>query len=258
LYSYPLPRDIIYNPYADADNGERLFTNVNEAIFQAPVYGAFIRLRAFYKSERGIPDCDNYPCWTELFRHRDVFLHAVTQTPVMIRTAQFLGIPLEHMKALLSDLWFTPYSTIRNPYVLDSSGFEHVFLGETIRGDGTLKGFHNWIQLYLEERVGNLYFGRVVRQCPVRNDVLFNVDAFDGTIWKGHVKRHGSMFIGTSPELEMAMYTICFLKQPGVCKFWVNGNLITIKTHIQNRDTYNPNNLFQPNLNLVATAYPEC
>lgn len=38
---------------------------------------------------------------------------------------------------------------------LDSSGFEHVFVGETKSGT-ELVGFHNWIQFYLQEKNGNL------------------------------------------------------------------------------------------------------
>lgn len=37
----------------------------------------------------------------------------------------------------------------------DSSGFEHVFVGET-RGGRTVIGFHNWIQLYLQEKLGHV------------------------------------------------------------------------------------------------------
>jgi len=49
----------------------------------------------------------------------------------------------------------------------NSSGFEHVFVGETRQHDVT--GFHNWIQFYLQEKAGQLdyrgYFrrGTVVR-----------------------------------------------------------------------------------------------
>ena len=35
----------------------------------------------------------------------------------------------------------------------DSSGFEHVFLGESKAGE--VVGLHNWIRLYLEERKGD-------------------------------------------------------------------------------------------------------
>ena len=37
----------------------------------------------------------------------------------------------------------------------DSSGFEHVFVGET-RGDKEVIGLHNWIQFYLQEKRGNI------------------------------------------------------------------------------------------------------
>ena len=37
----------------------------------------------------------------------------------------------------------------------DSSGFEHVFVGET-RGKQEVIGFHNWIQFYLQEKAKNV------------------------------------------------------------------------------------------------------
>ena len=36
---------------------------------------------------------------------------------------------------------------------LDSSGFEHVFVGES-RNRAEVIGFHNWIQFYLQEKKG--------------------------------------------------------------------------------------------------------
>ena len=37
----------------------------------------------------------------------------------------------------------------------DSSGFEHVFVGET-RGANEVFGFHNWIQFYLQEKASHV------------------------------------------------------------------------------------------------------
>ena len=50
--------------------------------------------------------------------------------------------------------------------------------------------------------------------------------------WKGDVKPIGSSFIGTSPEFEVALYTVCFLAGDGKD---VNAELddydVIIKTH---------------------------
>lgn len=42
-----------------------------------------------------------------------------------------------------------------NVHSLDSSGFEHVFVGET-RSGSEIVGFHNWIQFYLQEKNSHL------------------------------------------------------------------------------------------------------
>ncbi len=62
------------------------------------------------------------------------------------------------LKQLLFNLWFKMYKRDRQSRAPDSSAFEHVFVGEISRdfktGDMIIKGFHNWIQIYMQEKNG--------------------------------------------------------------------------------------------------------
>ena len=62
---------------------------------------------------------------------------------------------MRDFKHQLYDLWFKLYRRTKGSRALDSSGFEHVFVGET-RGGTEVLGFHNWIQFYLQEKAGNV------------------------------------------------------------------------------------------------------
>lgn len=62
------------------------------------------------------------------------------------------------MKELLHLIWFEHYPRSPKYNVFDSSGFEHVFVGEHKRSK--VNGFHSWVRLYLLEKEGNLdYMG---------------------------------------------------------------------------------------------------
>lgn len=54
-------------------------------------------------------------------------------------------------KQQLYQMWFRTYTReVRD----DSSGFEHVFVGEA--RDGKIMGLHNWIQFHDQEQKGRL------------------------------------------------------------------------------------------------------
>ena len=63
---------------------------------------------------------------------------------------------LSHLN-LIAIQWFVELSCISLIVyrAQDSSGFEHVFVGET-RGEKEVIGLHNWIQFYLQEKRGNI------------------------------------------------------------------------------------------------------
>lgn len=69
----------------------------------------------------------------------------------------FIGYITGSMSDFLTTLrkiWFDFYPRSSHTTHLDTSGFEHVFVGETT--STKVDGFHNWIQYYLEEKRGNL------------------------------------------------------------------------------------------------------
>ena len=63
------------------------------------------------------------------------------------------------LRELLFDLWFEFYPRSGSSgAVVDSSGFEHVFVGE--KKSASITGFHNWLQMYLLEKEGEVnYWG---------------------------------------------------------------------------------------------------
>ena len=66
--------------------------------------------------------------------------------------------------------------------------------------------------------------------------------------WNGDIKSYGSMFVGTSPELVMALDTICFMARvDGVCPMSLSNIPIYITTYTfkYNGKTY------------IGTAYPD-
>ena len=66
----------------------------------------------------------------------------------------------------LKELWFDFYPRSSSQDFDDSSGFEHVMVGELKLT--TVKGFHNWLQMYLEEKAGNLQFTDLISSVEVQ------------------------------------------------------------------------------------------
>ena len=60
------------------------------------------------------------------------------------------------MKSSLRALWFDFYGRSSSMSFADSSGFEHVFVGE--KKGSKVNGFHSWIQMYELEKSGHLHY----------------------------------------------------------------------------------------------------
>ena len=117
---------------------------------------------------------------------------------------------MESFKRLLHKIWFDRYPRSHEGRK-DSSGFEHVFVGEI--KDGQVSGFHNWIRFYLEEKRGAVDYRGYIKP-KIKTDALADSNDHVLTLqffWKGVEKIMSSFFLGLSPEFEFAVYSTCFL-----------------------------------------------
>ncbi|XP_076835659.1 uridylate-specific endoribonuclease B [Brachyhypopomus gauderio] len=191
-----------------------LFKYVDETIFKKGTFLAFISLLDNYESDTGEPEVVT----PEEEAENNRFLDSILETPVMKIVHKYLvGKNLSPEEATgfkeqLYRIWFELYAR-KGSSRPDSSGFEHVFVGET-RGGRTVIGFHNWIQLYLQEKLGHIdYKGYTVNANSPLPDEDKHILALQFS-WKNGIKPKGSVFIGVSPEFEFALYTLSFLTAP--------------------------------------------
>ena len=170
-------------------------------------------------------------------REEDEFLDEVMKSKVMIRTVQFLkeqgvvskSYTASQFRSLLKELWFDVYS--RGQRILGSSGFEHVFLGE--KKNGGVQGFHNWFYFYNQEQKNKInYLGHWEdRKLSDKGTGL----AFTFK-WGDEQKPYGSMLVGTSPQMELAVYTVCLMvREEDKCPVSLGGEAATVTTHVFNR-----------------------
>jgi len=202
-----------------------LFTRVDKKALEKPTFKAFIALLDNYVSETGVAEVVT----NEERKENNNFVDLVFETTVMKDAHKFLveqgkaDKDVNTFKREFHDMWFKMYKREYGIRGEDSSGFEHVFVGET-RKDEVI-GFHNWIHFYLEEKRGNIdYMGFMASD---RNPNFLTVQF----AWKKDVKPKGSMFVGVSPEFEIALYTVCFLLGHESYLIELNGEPVMIKAY---------------------------
>jgi len=163
------------------------------------------------------------------------FLKLVLESDIMQETYSFLagkGIfsgTYEDWGNKLYTLWFGQY--VRKG-ALSTSGFEHVFIGEI---DGSkVSGFHNWFHWYTQEKSGNINYLGWWRGGEFGESAQFGRGLEFTYTWDGNAKPYGSMFIGTSPQLELALYSTCLLTMPDkICHVTLAGTDVYIQTWSQ-------------------------
>ncbi|XP_014605934.1 PREDICTED: poly(U)-specific endoribonuclease homolog [Polistes canadensis] len=161
------------------------------------------------------------------------FLDKLLETDVMQNAMKFLAnkgyIPDDpyEFKDTLKRIWFSQFKRIDGD--ASSSGFETVFLAEQF--DSDIIGLHNWIYYAMKEAekkidylgyIKELTFGDKAAVLKIRSKL------------NGFVQPVTSIFVGTSPELEMALYTVCFFARPNTaCPVSFSGtNFIIIANRV--------------------------
>jgi len=206
-----------------------LFTWVKPEVFQRPTYKAFMALLDNYESDTGVPEVVTDQELAENQR----FINLVFESKPMQLAYRFLKYKgkatddVATFRRKFYNMWFKLYRRSRESRSFDSSGFEHVFVGETrqARGNKEVIGFHNWIQFYLQEKAKKVDYKGFMSS--TKNPHLLTVQFS----WQDEVKPKGSMMIGISPEFEIAMYTVCYLMGHESYKFSFDGDEIVIKCH---------------------------
>lgn len=211
-------------------NEEPLFTDVDtEAIFNVPTVKTLMALH------------DNYePCVSdeeevtreEIQEERD-FIDSIVETRPMEIAREFMikkGLISDNLmsfKRFLHRMWFAMYPRARRNK--GSCAFEHVFLGEV--KNGKVNGFHNWIFFLTEEMKGEVnYYGfNYILPFRGRKGAVIKT-VFE---WEGLLKPVSGIFLGLSPEMEMALYTLVTLLKPDEpCTVSLGGKTVDIMTHI--------------------------
>jgi len=225
-----------------------LFKSVDPAVETLPVYAALAKLFDNYNPS---PSQGEDHTLQEQEEEQDL-LEEMMRTDVMRTALQFLvdrGVFTgsdQDWKDYLYKIWFKLYDRAFRE-TLGSSGFEHVFVGECCKG-GDVGGFHGWYHYYLLERRGDINYLGHWDQASFGTDMMLGGGISLTFTWNGTQKPYGSFFVGTSPELEMALYTVCFMTRPDAkCHVRLGGADVYIQTwtYSQSGDV------------LVGSAYPD-
>ncbi|XP_077459842.1 uridylate-specific endoribonuclease A isoform X1 [Stigmatopora argus] len=233
---------------SQTDHSSRpLFRFLDEkALFSRPTYAALVALLDNYNRMTGQAEHVNAQEKAE----EDVFLReTMSNTELGRELFAFLytkGIYASEEEFIydLKMMWFGLYS--RNNRKMDSSGFEHIFAGE-IKG-GKVSGFHNWIQFYLLEKRGllNYYSHSFNGPWTTYPDVLGMQFR-----WDGYFKQVGSAVIGSSPEFDLAIYSLCYITKPGKqCRLSLGGKELIIQTYTWDNSNYGDGKKY------IGSAFP--
>ncbi|KMQ88492.1 placental protein 11 [Lasius niger] len=152
----------------------------------------------------------------------DVFLNSNVLTRAMqwLSERGFIDPDDFEKRDILRHIWFSQFDGT-------TSGFERVFTSERYGAD--LLGVQDWIYFDYQESKGRIdYMGYVdTLKLGDKASLLKLNFKMDDVI-----RPNATIFVGTLPELEMSLYTICFYARPNdLCPVSLGGAKFNIFTH---------------------------
>ncbi|XP_068626580.1 endoribonuclease CG2145-like [Battus philenor] len=234
------------SPLSKNDEAQTSLLNVPENVWNGPTIRPFVALFDNYHKNIIRPEFVTPNEESE----QTTFINTILATGPIRSLMTFLvnkGITqlneYNEQVELLRKIWFTKYARHWTGLCKCSCAFENIFMAE-LKSDEVL-GLHSW-----------LFFAK--RELDHKANYLGYSDKLDlsgkGMILKQHSilsetkdAPEITMFVGTSPELETALYTLCFMARPDrPCKLRYNNVAFTIQTKT----------LKSENTLLIDTAYP--
>lgn len=221
---------------------ERLLYVPADALSLLPTTRSFIKLLDNYELNASLPEVVT----DEELAEEDEFIDNLLKTDVILHSMNFLSgkgffkKDFAIYKETLKKMWFHMYS--RSKTVNGSSGFEHVFLAENKPRKGII-GLHNWIFFALEESANRINYHGFARNVEFAGKLAAAQIYFtyDGK------RKMSTIFIGTPPELEIAVYTLCFFVKPNKrCRVSFAGVNFSVQTYL----------IASGQEKLVGSAYP--
>ncbi|KAK2167086.1 hypothetical protein LSH36_32g14053 [Paralvinella palmiformis] len=189
---------------------KKLFQKMTSDIRRySPIHRKFVRLLNNYE----VGDDD---ILGRREREEEDFLNELLRSGPFIVLERFLSdqkLFSTSFSSEIYDLWFKK---------LDgrSSAFETVFVG--VKHESRVFGLNNWIQFYLQEKAKRInYHGYLSKNQIGLLQLRFT--------WDGIMKPLSTMFIGTSPDFELALYSLCyFVRGTAPCLFSLQGQDIIV------------------------------
>ncbi|XP_043276343.1 poly(U)-specific endoribonuclease homolog [Venturia canescens] len=210
------------NPNVTDEAPQRLL-NVRDEAYALPTIQAVREMYDNYEYDSETKEISN----SDKRRQENVFLDTLLNTNIMTTAMKWLS-----NKGYVESDDFEWKDTLRHIWLSKvngaTCGFERIFLAEKYPGPSVI-GAQNWIYFDSREWLRKINYMSYVDKVDLGDKatlvkINFKIDDVP--------KANTTMLVGTPPELEMALYTVCYYARPNdFCSVSLNGTKFNIYTH---------------------------